>query len=297
MTKNSKRRTCFISAPVGTDLTDLTGVLEKHGYDVIAPTSFAPGQLWLDTLQEQLLTVSLVIGVLNSEKGIANAAFEIGFALGTGKPVLVIAPQDVSDLPFAVSSLFLIRAEPTNRAAIDFALEQIQNAPPRRTSRPKPLQVGPILGDYVDNYVARLRTANTEVEIISLLKDMLVASRVDVISEARVGKGRADLAVWSDALEPYVGNPLILEVKRELQNLKDVRRALAQVTDYVDAAGTLWGFLLYVHGPDKNIVEAEASASRVLVISVDELLERLRTVSFFDVVRSLRNSKVHGVEG
>jgi hypothetical protein len=37
-------------------------------------------------------------------------------------------------------------------------------------------------------------------------------------------------------------------------------------------------------------------AARVIALSVDELLERLRSRSFFDIIRDLRNKKVHGVD-
>ena len=77
----------------------------------------------------------------------------------------------------------------------------------------------------------------------------------------------------------------------------DVHQALAQLAHYVNAAGASWGLLLYTHGPALSRIAVEVQqAARVIALSVDELLERLRTSSFFDIIRDLRNKKVHGVD-
>jgi len=41
---------------------------------------------------------------------------------------------------------------------------------------------------------------------------------------------------------------------------------------------------------------SELLGSRILFVTIDELLARLRTTSFAEVVRELRNRRVYGVE-
>jgi hypothetical protein len=99
------------------------------------------------------------------------------------------------------------------------------------------------------------------------------------------------------ALGTYVGNPLIVEVKRALHTVDAVHQALAQLTHYISTSGALWGLLLYAHGPDLARIAVEVrQATRIIALSIDELLERLRSRSFFDIIRDLRNRKVHGVD-
>src|SRR5215475_4622209 len=137
MPNRSARKTCFISSAAGTDLHILIAALEEHGYAVVVPTHLAAGQRWLDVLTERLKTVDLVVGVFSREP-IANPVFEIGYALGMGKPVLLIVSPTAEDLPFGLASLPVVRADPTDREAIEFALAILPATPLRHPSPPVP---------------------------------------------------------------------------------------------------------------------------------------------------------------
>lgn len=126
--------------------------------------------------------------------------------------------------------------------------------------------------------------------------ELLLESGVNVVTEARFENRIADFAIWSDELGTYVGNPLIIEVKRQIRGFTGLAQAFAQLTTYLQAANASWGLLLFQEGPEPAVLESHlAQASRVLAISIADLLDRLQTVSFVDVVRDLRNRKVHGV--
>jgi hypothetical protein len=296
MQSHSARKTCFISSTAGTDLTILTAAMQGHGYDVVAPTGLGAGQRWLDALTECLKTVDLVVGVFGSREAIANPVFEIGDALGIGKPVLVIVSPAAEDVPFALSSLLVVRAEPTDREAIEFALESLPANPLRHPLPPIPAAPLPLSADHLEDCATRIKGAQNERELLDVLRTLLVDAGVEVIADARIGDDRADFAIWSDVLGTYVGNPLIVEVKRTLRTMA-VHQALAQLTHDVNAAGASWGLLLYADGPDPSRIAAETQqAARVIALSVDELLERLRSCSFFDIIRDLRNRKVHGID-
>jgi Holliday junction resolvase len=296
MPNHSARKTRFISSTAGTDLRILIAALEGHGFAVIVPTHLGAGQRWLDALTESLKTVDLVVGVFGSREAIANPVFEIGYALGIGKPVLAIVSPTTEDLPFALSNLPVVRAEPTDREAIEFALGSLPANPLRHPSPPIPAAALPLSADHLDDYATRIKGAQNERELLDVLRTLLVDAGVEVVADARIGDHRADFAIWSDVLGTYGGNPLIVEVKRTLRTM-DVHQALAQLTHDVNAAGASWGLLLYTHGPDPSRIALEAQhAARVIALSVDELLERLRTSSFFDIIRDLRNRKVHGVD-
>ena len=156
------KKICFISAPAGTDLSVLTASLEGHGYAVVAPTSFGAGQQWLDVLAESLKTVDLVIGVFSAGGAVANPTFELGYALGIGKRALVIASPKAADLPFAFSGLMVIRAEPTDHDAIEFALDRLPANPLRHSTPPMPASDIPTLTGNIDEYVRRVKSAQNE---------------------------------------------------------------------------------------------------------------------------------------
>jgi hypothetical protein len=118
-------------------------------------------------------------------------------------------------------------------------------------------------------------------------------SGVDVVSESFRENAPIDIAVWADALQSSVGNPLLIEVKRRLIHRTDFKRAVDNLAQASRNAGTTWSLLVYGEGP--SAAERWASNPTVLVISIPDLLDRMRTSSFIDVVLELRNRRVHGV--
>jgi hypothetical protein len=63
---------------------------------------------------------------------------------------------------------------------------------------------------------------------------------------------------------------------------------------YLGASGSRWALLLYGDGPDPEDQAWSASPPNVLVLSLRSLLEALRSQAFPEVVRDLRNRRVHG---
>ena len=116
-----------------------------------------------------------------------------------------------------------------------------------------------------------------------------------VISEAAVANRRVDFAIWSDALQPVMGNPLLVEVKGELRGTDALRKAAQQLSAVTSAAGTGWGLLLY---GDALIADERLLLSvppNVLVLSLSSLFEEMRGRPFAEIVKDLRNRRVHGV--
>jgi hypothetical protein len=113
---------------------------------------------------------------------------------------------------------------------------------------------------------------------------------VEVVATAPWKDEGADLAIWSDALQATVGNPLVIEIKSELPTHNVMMEAAQNFARYITAAGGLWGLLLYGSGPDKP----RGLPSNVLALPIGALFKRLKTQSFEEVVRDLRNRRVHG---
>lgn len=302
MEEISVQTRCFISAPPGADLQVLTRALQQHGYSVCAPNTFAPGERWIDTLRRNLAEADLIIGVFQAGRPVSNVTFELGLAAGLGKRVIAIAPPTIDDLPQAFSAFLVIRAEPTNSEAIGFALEQIAAAPKGGgIKRETVVSPSKILGNEVDKYIQRIESARLESELLVTLRSLLIAAGAEVVTlEPSFGNRlRPDIAIWSDALEPYVGNPLLIEVKRSIHRGIGLQKAVDQLQNYMRHAGSMWSILLYVDGLEgRSDLEFYArTAPNVIVLQMKTFVERLRHESFFHVVRTLRNKRVHGVGG
>ena len=82
-----------------------------------------------------------------------------------------------------------------------------------------------------------------------------------------------------------------IEIKARIEGSKAASIAAQQLTQYVMAAGGLWGLLLYGDGPE----ELKSLPPNILALPIRTLFERLRDESFDEIVRDLRNRRVHGM--
>jgi hypothetical protein len=185
-----------------------------------------------------------------------------------------------------------------NQEAIGFALDQMLAAPDRPKRSPTPQSVPFVgLGTKADDLIAALdrSLASSDWQSIErVVADALRSSGADVVVTSQRRDVGADFAVWSDVLEAFVGNPLLVEVKARIRGKAEANRAMRQLTSYLGASGSRWALLLYGDGPDPDGQAWSGSPPNVLVLSLRSLLEALRTRAFPEVVRDLRNRRVHG---
>lgn len=292
-------KTCFISAPRGVSLDVLRESLVAHGIRLLIPEELSTGADWASETKRQLVQADLVIGILSTARQSAWVLFELGQASALGRRILLIASPKSELVPYSLQRLLVLRTDPNNREAIDFALDQLLSAPPESPSEEhrKPFKSAG-LGTQVDTLIARLdqllQTGNAQ-GLEELVSDALQGSGIDVVVESPQRDRGVDLAVWSDVLEPFVGNPLLIEIKRRIHDKKTATSALAQLGLYLGESGTRWALLLYGEGPPPGDRLWSRCPQNILLMPIRSLLEELRTQSFPEIVRDLRNRRVHPV--
>jgi hypothetical protein len=191
----------------------------------------------------------------------------------------------------------VVRASLTNREAISFALDQLLAAPPagiriRQISRSDLHGLGPRADVFMDQTREAL-TIGRESDIEQIVARAIQESGVDAIS-TRPGAGRGpDLAIWSDSLQPFVGNPLLIEIKANIRSRNDARKALDYFSALVSSLAARWGLFLYGQGPGLQDGGVPAPPN-VLVLSLASFFEEMKNQPFIDVVRQLQNRRVHG---
>jgi hypothetical protein len=291
-------KTCFISAPAGARLGVLRASLESRGLLVLVPHDLAVGTDWASEIQKQLSQADLVIGVLTSERQSPWVLFELGQASALGRRIVLITSPNADPIPFALHQFLVLRIDLDNQEAMAFALDQLLSAPdlPRRGPAPQSTPLAG-LGTKADDLIAvldRSLATNDWQSIERVVADALRSSGADVVVTSPKPDVGADFAVWSDVLEPFVGNPLLVEVKASIRGKAEANRAVRQLTSYLGASGSRWALLLYGDGPDPESQAWSESPPNVLVLSLRSLLEALRTRAFPELVRDLRNRRVHG---
>ena len=291
-------RSCYISAPAGSNLKVLRKSLDKRGIRVTVPFDYPAGTNW-NTAQFSLLKpVDLFIGVLTAERRSDWVLFELGMAWAAQtRAMLIVPPKGISYFPLESKGFLTVRTSLTNREAIEFALDQLLAAPEKSPQFPAQPTAGAGLGERADEYLRQVNGALTEykpLELEHIVERALRESGVEALSTDFKEDRGADVAVWSDALQESVGNPLLIEVKTHVRDRRIAQQVASQLSKQILSSGTRWGLLLYGTGPSPSSIQ-QSLPPNVLAIPIPDLLERMRHRPFSEVVRTLRNERVHGI--
>lgn len=109
-----------------------------------------------------------------------------------------------------------------------------------------------VLGAQADLFLARidqLLHSGGAQQFEKIIAEAIRGSGTDVVVESPERDRGADLAVWSDVLEPFVGNPLLVEVKMKIQTKAKAGEFFKQLSSYLGASDVRWALLLYGDGP------------------------------------------------
>jgi hypothetical protein len=298
-------RTCFISALAGTPLDVLQDVLSKRNVRIVDPGVLSPVRDWAIEAQTLLASVDLVIGVVSRERRSEWMFFELGQAWAAGKQILLFAPPKSEFGPLALQRFLVVRANMTNREAIEFAIDQLLAASEvtvTAEAQKKTLQraIGAVASDEFLDHATQLANRDAAASVTGMSLEKLVAdtirtSGVDTVVEGSGPDSGADLAVWADAFQYSIGNPLLIEIKARFIDRDIARNTFLSFSKRLADSGTRWGLVIYGEAAI-NINLTKLAPPNVLALSLTELSLRLRGRSFVDVVKDLRNKRVHGVE-
>jgi nucleoside 2-deoxyribosyltransferase len=290
----SALRRVFVSAPAETDVSPLIEALERRSAQPYVLSDVALlGANILDNLQEAIRRADLVVVVLVGAASSLNSAFEAGWAVASGKTVVVVADPEVQ-LPVDFANLLTVRARVDDISAITFALDQAEGRDTATSHSAAAVSkaLGPRADELIDR-AARLMTTARPAErgqaVVEILTEALESSGALPV-EATRRDDWFDMAVWLDDLDGIAANPLLIEVKIKF-DLSAVRQALAALTAVPNARAAL---IVYLESTSASRAVLQEAHFPVLAISLSDLLERMKTTSFGEVVRYLRNRSVHG---
>lgn len=291
-------RSAFLTAPPGTDTRAIRAILKRHGVSSLAADELDPqGRSLLDLLQIAFQRCDVVIAMVNGEERDRNVFFELGFALALNKPALIIADAAVT-LPPDTAGVPYLRTALENVRALEFGLTQFLAAPDYgKPSSGDVLHPTRPLGAIADALLGRLHAGSQSQRnsyLQRIVVDALHESGVETLSEnSRIGDTEIDIAVWSEDLEPWVRNPLLIEVKRTLLGRGDLDSLVNRLAraGYSPTAG--WALVIYQEAKG-DLTRVRNLHPGILFISAEEFLRSLRDQSFGELVRSLRNQRVHG---
>jgi hypothetical protein len=278
----------FISHQRDVDVRPLLDGLKDQGFDpyVLSDVAILGSEL-LEALRDAVKRADVVVAVLGDER--PNPFFEIGVAYALGKPLLLIVPPG-AELPSDLTGQIVVSARPDDLDAIRFVLDQIQRqvrSVQPEVPRPSERALGATAGAELIDRLGRLsRDARS---VVSILVEAIEGSGAIAAVNLDPDQG-FDLGVWSDDLAAIGGNPLVVEVKRALTP-EATSQALHALAEHPTARLAL--VVQYDDLPRAAVETAQASYP-VLTISLEQLIRRMVSASFAEVIRDLRNRSVHG---
>jgi nucleoside 2-deoxyribosyltransferase len=286
-----------VSAPAGTDLSQLLEALEENNIHILDPARFAPGAVKItDKIIDGISNADLVIAVLGTASSSGNVLFELGCASALGKKTLVIVPEGY-EIPSDIKDLVYIRTTPNNREAINFALEQILNAPEYETKqKARLLEKTKPLGDLADDLLKRLDSLSetpSERNVLVIVQEMLEASGVETRREPNYQNSYPDFAVWIDELEPYFGNPILIEVRARIHTGGQAKYVVNQVLRYMSLSNVR-AVIVFATQISSEAMQIASSYPNLYFFDLHDFLKHLRQESLGQLIRNERNARVHG---
>jgi Restriction endonuclease len=287
-------RSCFLSAPFGTDTRTLERELKKRGLSVTDGRTLAPGAPLIEEIRERISETDLVC-VVGSVDLPASSAFEIGIAIGMAKQVVAFAPLGTA-LPNDLLGITYCSAALDDRLGIATFLDAfLAHGRTKRWGKAGEVTVPKLTKAQsrdLRRQLARVHGSAFEAAVRDLF-DLAgyVASETVVTSDRGV-----DFAIWIDNLQHAFGNPILVEVKDHLDewSVGHVEEALRSAMVRTRSRLGLLVYRATSHSAKRALVSR--SWPLVLRLEAGDLIQLLERGTFESELIRRRNRVVHGVE-
>lgn len=151
------------------------------------------------------------------------------------------------------------------------------------------------LGNIADDLLNRLNNlgdAPLLADVKDIVRAVLEASGIPTRTPRSL-ENRPDFAVWIAELEPYFGNPILIEVKREISTEMQAKYVVEQVLHYAYLSNVR-AVIIFVSRMSPEVIELVSSYFNLYFFDLNDFLGRLHNESIGQIIRNERNARVHG---
>jgi hypothetical protein len=283
---------CFVAAPPGS-LAVVRPLLEEAGLEAVVPTDLPQaGSTVSEAITQAVGSADVVLGVLGETSPRSNVLFELGMAVGLGRPTIILADPGAA-IPSDLADTLVLRWAPDVGESLRFAVEQLTGEPheqPAASEQERPL------GHKAQRWLAMVppKALPDHDALMRSVIDALASTGIRTLEGPAHDRHDFDLALWSPNLRWLDANPLPVEIKQDIRGGDEARLIGELLQRRLALTPARWALLLYGSGPEGRSLEPALRAFAVLVMRVDELFEQLEADPFPEVIRRLRNERVHG---
>lgn len=275
-----KFRRCFVTGTRGPALHALIRMLEARGIEATSAEMLNPGTAITQEIL-RLIATSDFIAVVLTEGHRDNAVYELGVAMGQGKPAFVVLSGTA--FPLDVTGVYVRAVE---------GLEHIGDAGEdldrflRNAKTPAPLVLAPTDDLPVDlgwakaelTQLRRDKPAGREAAFERLVERIFDAAGAELLSTDSEREEQVDFVVWLDQVSAQTGGPLLVECKlfqggsgSVIKNSEAFLRRLERTVEGTDS-----GLALLVYDHDRpNTPPSLYETPLVLSFAIEDLIRSL----------------------
>jgi nucleoside 2-deoxyribosyltransferase len=285
----------FVSYRHGTNISVVFDILKNHGIEFFDSNSdIMIGNSLQEAISKGVQECDFFVTIYESAN--ANTAFEIGLAYALKKPIFAIINASGQEFPDFLIEAVHVQSRADDYEKIKYSFDIfIKNIKPKKKSTTTKHRIAEksVFQDWLEIYNS-IEQKN-EITLEKFISEILEKYKIEVI-ENKWNKDSsfiADFCIWSDPLSNSLGNPILIEVKREIhsRNLKLILSDFAKALDKTNAKTGIV-FYDYLTNVDKNEL-INKSSSRLLFIEIKEFLQTLNNVDFNQAIINTRNKTVH----
>ena len=291
-------KSCFIIAPFGTNTQVLADALRSRGISPHRLDDLQPGSRVLEALRRAIRDADFVCAVIPEEAHRENLFFEIGVALGTGRPVFAFVEPAVV-LPFHLGAIPHIRARLDDSQSIDSQLDMAlrsfvtkrQRRGIRRSRKENRINIEQARQQLTEFGGS---SAHAGFRFEKFIADLFGQANIEVSATTHEQDRGADLAIWVDDVDEVLGNPILVELKSGQLSQNALQQAEQQLRHYLQKGPARCGLLVYLDVGNRDFASSESSWPLIFRLSAGELVDALATDSLADMLVARRNRAVHG---
>lgn len=249
--KNREFKSCFISAPFGVNLGSLTRVLDQAEIQ----WEWARSNLDLSDrlpgdLRKIMRGVDFVIGVILGDSASDNIMFEVGLAVGMGKPVLLVV-ADQRKVPSDLAGIPSVQAPLNDERALSLHLDLLIRSSRQGPRYPVSGQSGGISTAQLQDfglstslkYDSKPESA-LEGELVTLIEQAGGRTLLHPRPEGGTRQFTPDLLFWLPTADVELLNPAVVELRGHLQAPQQLLDAEEQLLRFLQQTGVRTGLLI-----------------------------------------------------
>jgi len=301
--KSYDLNTCFISAAFGANITKLTRVLDrvgvewewaKEGFDYAARL---PGDL-----RQIIRRVAFVVAVVFGDRSDASVLFEVGIAVGLGKPTLLFLANDAT-APSDIAGLLYVKTSLDDEKALAFHLDLFMrrikrgshypaspsiHAPSKKQDPPRP-ELNSLIA------TASEKGSSFEQELVAFIE----RAGGHIVSQPHSHHAALsylpDAVFWLPISDPELLNPIAVEVKGSVAHL-DFAGLQDKMAKYLRQTGLRTGIILTPRPAVESLPDIHRSpVVNVFLLDFAKFQQLLLLGTLGDYLRQERNRAAHGL--